>query len=480
MQKDIAQSILDHFPYDPTTDQLRLASALSQFLQEPVRTGVFLLKGYAGTGKTAIISSLVRVLTDAGTGTVLLAPTGRAAKVVASYAGMPAYTIHKKIYRLQEGPDGTAVVSLQPNRHKETLFIVDEASMIGGSSEAGSGVLFGSINLLDDLVRFVYSGKGCRMVLIGDTAQLPPVGATEVPALNTTFLEQHFGLKVFHHELQEVVRQARESGILVHATRLREMLAAGQEGFPAFGRDAFPDFIALDADQVIDEINTAFMGREVQEALVICRSNKRAWLYNQNIRHRVLFQEDEINSGDLLMVVRNNYFWLPDESRAGFIANGDILEVRRIKKTEEVYGFRFADLEVVFCDYPEEPPTEVKVLLSTLGIQGPSLGQSDQKRLYESVIEDYQDIPNKRKRLAAVRSNPYFNALQVKFAYALTCHKAQGGQWEKVFIDMGYIPKKEPDTDYLRWLYTAVTRATKKVFLLNFSPAFFEKPPGYL
>jgi exodeoxyribonuclease V len=479
MQKNLAQHILDRFPYDPTTDQFRLATALSDFLQEPAKNTVFILKGYAGTGKTAIISSLVRVLTDAGEGSILLAPTGRAAKVMSAYAGMPAFTIHKKIYRLQEGADGSAVVSLQANKHRNTLFIVDEASMIGGPAESGSGVLFGSINLLDDLIQYVYSGKGCRLVLIGDTAQLPPVGATEVPALSPAFLEKHFGLKVFAHELQEVVRQARESGILLNATRLRMMLAAGQEGFPSFSREGYPDFIALDTDQVLDEINTAFMGSEVQEALVICRSNKRAWLYNQNIRHRVLFYEDEINSGDLLMVVKNNYFWLPDESRAGFIANGDILEVSRIRKTEDLYGFRFADLEVAFCDYPEEPPTEVKVLLSTLGIQGPSLGMADHKRLFEAIMEEYQDIPNKRKRLAAVRNNPYFNALQIKFAYALTCHKAQGGQWDKVFIDMGYIPKKEPDTDYLRWLYTAVTRATTKVFLLNFSDGFFEKQPGY-
>jgi exodeoxyribonuclease V len=478
MQKDLAQRILEKFPYESTADQFRLVDELSLFMGDSAGKGLFILKGYAGTGKTAIISSLVRVLSESGHDTVLLAPTGRAAKVMAAYTGMPAFTIHKKIYRLQEGREGTPLVALQANRHRDTLFIVDEASMIGGAAEAASSHLFGGINLLDDLVQYVYGGRGCRMILIGDTAQLPPVSAPEIPALKAGYMEKQFGLRVFQFELQEVVRQARESGILVNATRLRQMLAAGREGFPAFQREGFGDFISLDAETVLDEINSAFMGRKIQEALVICRSNKRAWLFNQNIRQRVLFQEDEINSGDLLMVVKNNYYWLPGESMAGFIANGDILEVNRIRKTEDIYGFRFADIEASFCDYPEEPPVEMKVMLSTLDLHGPSLGHADQKRLFEAISMDYQDITNKRKRLAAIRNNPYFNALQVKFAYALTCHKAQGGQWEKVFIDMGYIPKKEPDTEYLRWLYTAVTRATKKVFLLNFKPEFFEKQAG--
>lgn len=478
MQRGLGRRILEQFPYTPTADQLSLVEALSRFIGDADRNGLFLLKGYAGTGKTTIISSLVRVLESDGMDTVLLAPTGRAAKVMSAYTGMPAYTIHKKIYRLQEGGDGIPAVALQANRHKNTLFIVDEASMIGGAAEDASSHLFGGINLLDDLVQYVYGGRGCRMILIGDTAQLPPVSAPEIPALKASFMERHFGLKVFHFELQEVVRQARESGILVNATHLREMLAAGKEGYPAFRQQGFGDFISLEAESVLDEINTAYMGRDIQEALVICRSNKRAWLFNQNIRQRVLFRDGEINSGDLLMVVRNNYYWLPGESRAGFIANGDIMEVNRIRKTEELYGFRFADIEAVFCDYPGEPPMEVKVMLSTLDLQGPSLGNADHRKLFEAVSYDYQDIANKRKRLAAVRNDPYFNALQVKFAYALTCHKAQGGQWEKVFIDMGYIPKKTPDTEYLRWLYTAVTRATKKVFLLNFRPEFFQKPSG--
>lgn len=474
MTFDIERIILRDFPYEPTPDQQNLIGKLALFLNTTRQPNVFLLKGYAGTGKTTIISSLVKYLDQAGSDSVLLAPTGRAAKVMASYTGSLAYTIHKKIYRLQEGQNGGTEVALQPNKHKDTLFLVDEASMIGGAAEATTPGLFGGINLLDDLIQYVYSGRNCRMVLIGDTAQLPPVNAKSTPALNPAYLEKTYQLEVFQYELQEVVRQARGSGILFNATHLREMLSARRTGFPSFRTAGFGDFIVLQGDDVLDEINNAYMGNQLQEALVVCRSNKRAWLFNQNIRSRVLFMEDEVNSGDLLMVVKNNYFWLPGESSAGFIANGDIMEIKRINRIEDIHGFRFADVEARLCDYPGEPALEVKVLLSTLSLPGPSLAQSDQKRLFDAIAEDYADIPGRRKKLAAIRNDPYFNALQVKFAYALTCHKAQGGQWEKVFIDMGFLPGGEPDTDYLRWLYTAVTRATRQVFLLNFKENFFE------
>ncbi len=469
-----ALAMASEFPYEPTPGQQELIRLLSDFLTGNESRGIFLLKGYAGTGKTTIISSLVRTLRRQEREGVLLAPTGRAAKVMAAYTGERAHTIHRHIYRLRVQADGTQRLVLQPNRYRHTLFIVDEASMVGGTETApASGGLFGNVSLLDDLVQYVYGGRGCRLVLVGDTAQLPPVSAPEIPSLDASYMERAYGLQAVQYELKEVVRQARESGILLNATRLREMIARGQAGFPSFITEGLPDFARLGGEDTGDAINDAFSGREPDEALVVCRSNKRARLYNQGIRNRVLFREEEIGGGDLLMVVRNNYFWLPEDSPAGFLANGDILEVTRIRRHESLYGFRFADLTVRLCDYPEEPELDVKVVLDILHHDGPSLPSQEQNRLFQAVSEDYQDVAGRQARLARVRANPHFNALQVKFAYALTCHKAQGGQWEKVFVDMGYLPPGEPDADYLRWLYTAITRATKKVYLMNFHDAFF-------
>ena len=468
----IIKALLAEFPYDPTNDQGRLIELLADYIRDPNPASVFVLKGYAGTGKTTIVSSLVRVLPALRAQSVLMAPTGRAAKVLAGYSGRQAFTIHKKIYRLLPASDGSVSVVLQQNKHKNTFFIVDEASMIG-ASRSEQTELFGGINLLDDLHQYVNNGVNCRLILIGDTAQLPPVFSIDSPALSEKYLSTRYHLKVWSYELREVVRQARDSGVLLNATIIRQMLVEGQQGFPKMQLNGFSDFIRLQGYDAADEVNNAYMSSDIEQALIICKTNKRANLYNQHIRNSVLFREEEISAGDLLMVVKNNYFWLPDTSQAGFIANGDIIELKRITKVEELYGFRFADVTARMLDYPDEPDLEVKILLDTLNSDGPSLSNSESKKLFEEVAADYAHIANKAIRLAQIKSNPHFNALQVKFAYALTCHKAQGGQWEKVFVEMGHIASEMPETEYLRWLYTAITRATKKVYLLNFTDQFF-------
>ncbi|MFP4690646.1 MAG: ATP-dependent RecD-like DNA helicase [Bacteroidales bacterium] len=474
MQKiDIARSIKAAFPYEQTRDQASLTDHLSAFLTDKDPASMFLLKGYAGTGKTSIVSSLVRVLPGFNLKTVLLAPTGRAAKVLAGYSGKQALTIHKKIYRIQTAGDGSVQIVRQENKHSNTIFIVDEASMIPGSNTTEQGSLFGRANLLDDLIEYVYNQRNCRLIFIGDTAQLPPVRSTESPALSKTFLEQAYQVHIREYELMEVVRQAKNSGILHNATRIRHLLSDNTGGFPPLQTERFRDVIRVQGQEAADEVDTAFLSGGKEQALMICRSNKRANLFNQHIRQRVLFMEDEINAGDLLMVVRNNYYWLPATSEAGFIANGDILELTRIQRTEDIYGFRFADVTARLTDYPDMPELDVKLMLDTLQSETPALPEREARTLFDAVAEDFKDIPNKRTRMSAIKKSPYLNALQVKYAYAMTCHKAQGGQWENVFVEMGYLPEKKPDTEYLRWLYTAFTRGTDKVFLLNFTDDFF-------
>ncbi len=472
---NVIKAISKQFPYQPTNDQAGLINKISAFIRNDDPDSAFMLKGYAGTGKTTIISSLVQVLPALGADAVLLAPTGRAAKVLAGYSGQKAYTIHKKIYRLQSGNDGSIKIVLRQNKHKNTFFVVDEASMIAWGSEPAQGNLFGGANLLDDLMQFVYNRKNCRLILIGDTAQLPPVHIHESPALNSIFLEKRYNIHISEHELKEVVRQAENSGILFNATHLRDMLRTKQTGFPRFRLDGFNDFVRAQGQEAAEQVDDAYISHGREEALMICRSNKRANMYNRHIRQRVLFMEEEINAGDLLMVVKNNYFWLPEDSDAGFIANGDIIELKRILRTESLYGFRFADVSARMLDYPDQDDLEVKVLLDTLDADGPSLTQKDANKLFEAIAADYAHIPNKRNRIAQIKNSPHLNALQVKYAYAMTCHKAQGGQWKNVFVEMGYIPDKKPDTEYLRWLYTAITRSTGNVFLLNFSDDFFEE-----
>ena len=465
--QQMTRNVLEQFPYDPTKDQLQLIHELVSFVQLRDHASMFIMKGYAGTGKTTLVSSFVRMLGKIAQKPVLLAPTGRAAKVLAAYAGERAFTIHKKIYRIQEGVDGNIEIALQPNKYKNTFFIVDEASMISYSKEPEPTSIFGNINLLDDLVRYVYSASNCRLILIGDSAQLPPVFFSESPALNPEWMSKRFHLRTFCFEMREVVRQSSESGILFNATILRNMLLENKTEFPAFLTGPFNDFTRLNHEETGEQIMQSFDHRELQNSLIICRSNKRASLFNQNIRKRVLFMEDEINSGDIMMVVRNNYFWLPDNAEPGFIANGDMIKINRIRRQENLYNFRFADIQAEMTDYPEEPDLEARILLDILDSEKASLPNSDSKALFDAVSAEYADIRSKAARLSSIREDQYYQALHVKFGYALTCHKSQGGQWKHVFIDLGNLRGIQPDREYLRWLYTAITRATEKVFLMN-------------
>jgi exodeoxyribonuclease-5 len=467
-----ADLILQDFPYEPTGSQQSLIQSLSSFIISKEERGLFVLKGYAGTGKTTVISTFVKNLPSAGLDSVLLAPTGRAAKVLSAYSGKKAFTIHKKIYFLATAIDGTTKLILGGNKHKNTIFMVDEASMIPDDSVASDFSLFSSRNLLDDLITYVYSGEKCRLVLIGDSAQLPPVGIEESPALNLDYLKSAYHLAVQTCELKEVVRQSLESGILANATVIRKNILLNNPVIRIEMKD-FTDLIRLSGTELEDALNEAFSGSGLQETVIITRSNKRANIFNQEIRKRILFLENEISTGDYLMIVKNNYFWIGKDSKPGFLANGDIVEIVRIEKFEEMFGFRFANVVIRLTDYPDENDLSVKIMLDTLMLDGPSLPAAANRRLFEEVLKDYDDIPSRRAKIEKAKNNPYYNALQVKFAYSLTCHKTQGGQWERVFIDQGFIAEKQVNREYLRWLYTAFTRATGSLYLVNFHESFF-------
>lgn len=443
---------------------------MSRFLYDADPRSVFVMRGYAGTGKTSLVSALIATLPQLRVSSLLLAPTGRAAKVLSGYSHQAAYTIHKKIYMTATDASGAVRTVRAINKHAYTLFIVDEASMIG--LDTGST----GKSLLEDLVDYVYDGNHCRLMLIGDTAQLPPVGQSESPALDDRYLAAAFGLNVLSTELTEVVRQQNLSGILAGATDLRRQIAELPSGIeaelPLF--HPAPDVIRLNGNDLMDTLFREYDRLDPEQIVIITRSNKRANLFNQGIRNSVLFREQEVNAGDYLMVVKNNYFWLDDDSTIGFIANGDVVEVMSVRNVQELYGFRFADATLRFVDYPDEPPHDCKLLLSTLYSESPSLTVDEQQRLFNTVMEDYADLPRKADRMRELRMNPYYNALQIKFSYALTCHKTQGGQWDTVFIDQGFLPPDMLfDRDWLRWLYTAFTRATNRVYLLNFESRFF-------
>lgn len=443
-----------------------------EFLYDPDPMSAFVLNGYAGTGKTSLVSALIQSATALHIKTQLLAPTGRAAKVLAGYSGKTAYTIHKKIYQTVTDGNGAMHIARALNKHTYTLFIVDEASMIGN---AGEGMAHHS--LLEDLIDYVVEGSHCRLMLIGDTAQLPPVGTAESPALDLDYLQAFSQLKLYSYQLTEVVRQQNFSGILLNATMLRQQIAQLYDGespeLPLFDLSGCSDIVRLDGADLEELLNAEYASGSLEQVALVTRSNKRANLFNQEIRNRVLFREEEVNAGDYLMVVKNNYFWLDPESAIGFIANGDIVEVMSVRNHQELYGFHFVDATLRFVDYPDTPTQDCKLLLETLHSQSPSLTSEESQCLFEAVLEDYADMPYKADRLKAVRQNPYYNALQIKFAYSLTCHKTQGGQWSTVIVDQGYLTDEMLDKEYLRWLYTAVTRATQKVYLLNFQDKFF-------
>jgi exodeoxyribonuclease V len=454
----------------PTDDQSSSLKKIAGYICDNNNDVIFLMTGYAGTGKTSVISSIVKTLDLLRMRSVLLAPTGRAAKVLASYAGRQAFTIHKKIYRQKSSKDGLGSFSLDRNLHKDTFFIVDEASMVSNSS--GDSSLFGSGRLLNDLIEYVYSGTDCKLILVGDTAQLPPVGSTLSPALDPILLGE-YGFGLISCELKQVVRQSETSGVLMNATRVRLQVAEGDLVHPSIDCLNYKDTIRITGEELIDEISTAYGTCGMEGTIIVVNSNKQANRYNQGIRNRIFFREEEISTGDMVMVVKNNYFILDEEDDgAGFIANGDIAEVKKIRKYEERYGFRFADMVLKFPDYNLE--VEAKVMMDVLHLDTPALPSEKNKELYQNILADYINIKTRRKQFEAVKSNPYFNALQIKFAYAVTCHKAQGGQWERVFIDQGMFNRNEITIDYLRWFYTALTRSTDKVYLVNFSEDWFK------
>lgn len=471
--QEFYQILLDTFPHQPTIKQQKALQMLALYCCKSAPDEVFLLKGYAGTGKTSIMATLVGQLWKLKKSAYLLAPTGRAAKVLGNYAGKQAHTIHRKIYTPRKKKGGGISFVKRPNKHRNTLFIVDEASMIPDMQLNTTSKEHSS--LLEDLMQYVYSGYGCRLILIGDTAQLPPVKLDVSPALDADLLARHFDKKVSLLELDEVVRQQLQSGILYNATVVRERLANSYFDNFQFRLDDFTDVIRpVDGQEVMDALNDSYSSSGTEGAIVIVRSNKRANLFNQQIRQRILFKEGELEAGDFLMVVKNNYFWLKPDSEAGFVANGDIIEVLEIHALTDLYGFRFATVQVRMVDYPDMSPFETVLLLDTLGSETPSLPYEESNKLYEAVKEDYVDETSNYKKFLAIKNNKYFNAMQVKFAYAITCHKSQGGQWPTVFLEQPYLPDG-PDKSYMRWLYTALTRASDKVYLLGFPASFFEE-----
>lgn len=458
------------FPFNPTYNQEIFFQKIAIFLTETTNDQIFVLKGYAGTGKTTVISTIVNNLTEINKKYVLLAPTGRAAKVIANYSEKPAFTIHKKIYYPKKSSGGGVTFTLQPNKHKNTVFIVDEASMI--SDVDSDSKMYTNGSLLDDLIMYVYSGTNCKMILLGDTAQLPPVNLEISPALDIDTLSLHYNMDVDHIELNEVMRQEESSGILFNATELRELLKDSFITDFQFDVRKFKDIVRLvDGYDIQDAIHSAYSNYSIEDTAFIVRSNKRANQYNEQIRSRILDKESELATGDFLMVVKNNYFWLKDSDEAGFIANGDIIEILEIFKIIELYGFKFAKVKIRMVDYPNQKPFETVLLLDTIKSESPSLTYEESNRLYQEVLQDYVDEP-KYKQFQKVKANEYFNGLQVKFSYAITCHKSQGGQWNTVFVEQPYLPNGI-DRDYIRWLYTAMTRAKNKLYLIGFKDESF-------
>lgn len=431
---------------------------------------IFVLKGYAGTGKTTVISTIVNNLIEINKKYVLLAPTGRAAKVIANYSNKPAFTIHKKIYFPKKSSGGGVSFTLQPNKHKNTIFIVDEASMISDANSDSK--LYENGSLLDDLISYVYSGTNCKMILLGDTAQLPPVNLDISPALDTHTLAVHYDKEIESIELDEVMRQEESSGILFNATELRELLKDSFVTDFQFDVKKYKDIVRLtDGYDIQDAIQSAYSNYSIEDTAFIVRSNKRANQYNEQIRTRILDRESELSTGDFLMVVKNNYFWLKDSDEAGFIANGDIIEVLEIFGIQVLYSFQFAKVKIRMVDYPDQKPFETVLLLDTIKSESPSLTYEESNRLYQEVLKDYEG-ETKFKQFQKVKNNDYFNALQVKFSYAITCHKSQGGQWNTVFIEQPYLPDGI-NSDYIRWLYTAMTRAKNKLYLIGFKDESF-------
>lgn len=459
----------------PTAEQEHAIDVFSLFMTDRDDHVVMILRGSAGTGKTTLAGAIVRAMNVLKQKMILLAPTGRAAKVFALNAGHPAYTIHRRIYRQKSAGDISAF-NLNFNNNRDTLFMIDEASMIANQGYGESA--FGSGCLLDDLMQFVYSGQNCRMVLVGDKAQLPPVGEDESPALMSDVLRA-YGMKVYECDLNQVLRQSEDSGILWNATRIRTLI--DDWILPKIRFQGFADIVRVPGDELIESLATSYSRVGMDETMVITRSNKRANIYNQGIRNTVLDREDELCRGDQLMIVKNNYYWVKGDTTntqsptpITFIANGDIAVVQRVRNVQELFGFRFADVTMTLPDYDNYELTAT-VILDSLTTESPALSREQQEQLYNAVMEDYADIPLKADRIKQLKKDKYFNALQIKFAYAVTCHKAQGGQWAHVYIDQGYMTDDMLTPDYIHWLYTAFTRATEKLFLVNWPTTQIEE-----
>jgi len=463
----------NHFSFKLTAKQDLTLYKLSEFILNEDDNSLFILKGYAGTGKTTIVSSIINNLWKIKKSGVLMAPTGRAAKVLSNYTNTEANTIHKKIYFPKKNSSGNIDFVLQTNKSKNTIFIVDEASMISSTSQ--NKKLFDTTSLLSDLIQFVYSGYKCKIIFIGDTAQLPPVNSKLSPSLDPDYLEENYNKNVLSIELDEVVRQEVLSGILNNATILRESLIDEDFEEFKFNLSGFNDIIRLqDGEDIINSLTDSYNIFGKEETALIVRSNKRANLYNQQIRNRILFNENELSVGDNLMVVKNNYYWLKSTSEAGFIANGDIIKILEISRIVDLYDFRFAEVTVQMIDYPKMKPFDTVLMLDTINLETPSLNYEKANHLYNEVMKDYVSEKVKYKRFLKVKNNKYFNALQVKFSYAITCHKSQGGQWTSVFVEQPYLPNGI-DKDFIRWLYTALTRAKEKLYLIGFKDEFFSE-----
>lgn len=460
---------LQLFDHEANTGQRNFFDQLARFIYNK-EAHAFVLRGYAGTGKTSVVRSIVKTYEQLGGSIVLLAPTGRATKVLSQRTGKIAYTIHRYIYAAKSG--GTMMgFYLRPNLSKHTLFVIDEAGMIGNQSSESD--VFGSRILLDDLIDFVAAGHLCKLLFIGDDAQLPPIGLEVSPALDINHLQGFYNLNTFECKLTQVVRQAEASAILSNATLLRNILLAGEEKKPCFNLST--DFVCLTDPYEMEEIfQRCFADSRGENGLMIVHSNKRANQYNLDIRARIQFKDDILNTGDLLMVVRNNYHCLPENSKMGFIANGDTIEVLSLRNREEMYGYTFSDATVKLFDYPDEPPFDVKIMLDVITAEAPALPANQQRKLFEEVAKDYPHLTSKKKLAEAVLNNPYYSALQVKFSHVVTCHKSQGGQWPLVLVEQPYLPEGKITSTYLRWLYTAITRAQEKVFLIGFDESYFE------
>lgn len=465
INKYIAQQIKENFPYQPTEEQADAMEGVASFVSSTDAESLFVLRGYAGTGKTLLVAALVKAMQKFTRKTVLLAPTGRAAKVFSSYASHPAFTIHKYIYRQKRFSSDVDDFALNINLSKDTLFIVDEASMISNSGL--SGHLFGSGRLLDDLIQFVYNGNSCKLMLIGDTAQLPPIGENDSPALSRIEL-LGYGMHLVEKDLVQVVRQKQKSGILFNSSTIRTSIQHNKYNLlPKITLKGFSDIQRLSGEDLIPTLSSCYDNDGLDETVVICRSNKRANLYNNGIRAQILYREEELETGDVLMIAKNNYFWTEHYKNTDFIANGENAIVRRVRHSREIYGFHFVDVTLLFPNY-DDLEIDATLLLDTLHSETPALSTENNEQLFKAVFEDYSEIPLKRDKIKKIKTDPYYNALQVKYAYAITCHKAQGGQWKNVFLDQAYIPPNYITPEYFRWLYTAFTRATGTLYLINY------------